>query len=61
DDARWRWQSIPVSLLVGLKIDSTFQQKTRKEKKGFGNCSRSIALESPYVHIKILNPTFGKL
>lgn len=61
DDARWWWQWVPLSLLVGLKIDSIIPQQLEKGNTQDGNYSNQSAFQPPYIRIKILTPIFGKL
>lgn len=61
DDGRWRWQWVPLSLLVGLKIDSIIPRQLGKENIQEGNYSNQSAFQWPYVRVKILTPIFGKL
>lgn len=54
DDAKWKWQWIPLSLLVGIKIGPFVW-------RGHDCSSQAYNYLLPYVHLKSLTPILGNL
>ncbi|CAM6042872.1 unnamed protein product [Sphagnum compactum] len=66
DDARWRWQWIPLSLQTGMKIEGSLQHSQQKVTADNSPCqNESLYMQSirtfPFARIKVLSPIFGKL
>jgi hypothetical protein len=66
DDARWRWQWIPLSLQTGMKIEGLLQHSQQKVAADNSPCqNESLYMQSirtfPFARIKVLSPIFGKL
>jgi hypothetical protein len=66
DDARWRWQWIPLSLQTGMKIEGSLQHSQQKVAADNSPCqNESLYMQSiqtfPFARIKVLSPIFGKL
>jgi hypothetical protein len=66
DNARWRWQWIPLSLQTGMKIEGSLQHSQQKVAADNSPCqNESLYMQSirtfPFARIKVLSPIFGKL